>query len=375
MLNFDNAVDYHYGKFPPTVIDYQKITPALVNATSAISRYDQMLKQIHNSEILLAPLRNQEAVMSSRIEGTISTMDEIMKFAADEESEEIVNPNNFRDDVIETILYERALKNAQKALNEGYKLNPTIVRNIHQQLLYWGRGAKKNPGRYKAEQNFVGSYKGNEKVISYIPIKPEKLEEGLDHLFSYINESDHITLLKVAIMHLEFEALHPFEDGNGRIGRMLITLLLWSEKLISQPHFYISGYFEEHKEEYIQSMRDVSKYNSWDNWLLFFLKAVEVQANKNLEIAEKIQHLYEDMKSVFSEKLSSRWCISALDYIFTYPVFRNNKFTSKSGIPKATAQRFTRILEKENIIKLVQEASGRKPALYSFEPLMTLVRV
>ncbi|MEY5041642.1 MAG: hypothetical protein RLZZ414_1190, partial [Bacteroidota bacterium] len=177
------------------------------------------------------------------------------------------------------------------------------------------------------------------------------------------------------IMHLEFEALHPFQDGNGRIGRMLITLLLWSTKTISEPHFYISGYMEENKDEYIDIMRTVSENNDWEKWCVFFLNAVEKQAIKNLEIAENIKNLYEEMKHIFSDTLSSKWSVNALDYIFTNPIFRNNRFTSKSGIPAPTAARFTRILLEKELIRTIEEASGRRPALYAFEPLLKLVRV
>lgn len=373
-LNLENAVGYHYDKFPP-IVDYQKIVPSLIAASSALARYDQMLKNLHNSEILLAPLRSQEAVISSRMEGTISTMDEIMKFSADEDDnkDNIFNPSNYRDDVIETILYQRALTNAQKAFIDGYKLTPSVIKAIHQQLLSFGRGARKNPGQFKTEQNYIGDER--RKNISFVPISPEKLEEGLEKLFDYINNSSDTTLLKTALMHIEFEALHPFQDGNGRIGRMLITLLLWSEKIISQPHFYISGYLEENKDLYIELMRKVSEDNNWTEWCIFFFNAVENQANKNLEIADNIKNLYEEMKGVFADKLNSKWCLNALDYIFTNPIFRNNKFTSKSGIPAPTAQRFTRILQNEGILLQLEEASGRSAALYSFEPLMKLVRV
>jgi Fic family protein len=156
---------------------------------------------------------------------------------------------------------------------------------------------------------------------------------------------------------------------------MLITLMLWKSGTISAPHFYVSGYFEENKDEYIDTMRRVSETESWDEWCSFFLKAIEQQAIRNLEIAENIRALYEEMKQIFSDVLSSKWSLTALDFVFTNPVFRNNKFTSNSGISAATAARFTRILLDVGIIRTVEEASGRRPALYSFEPLMNLVRV
>lgn len=371
-LNLDNAVKYHYDQFPPRSLDYGKFINSLLKATDAIARYDQMLKNMHNSEILLAPLRNQEAIISSRMEGTVSTLDEILRYEADHAENTEVSPTA-RLEVIETILYQRALRSAQKAMEDGYPLSQSLIKGIHQRLLSFGRGAKKSPGELKTEQNYLADQL--KKKILFIPISPEKLQEGLDHLFEYINTSDHPTLLKTAISHIEFEALHPFKDGNGRIGRMLITLMLWSSGTISAPHFYVSGHLEENKDLYINTMRNVSENGDWESWCNFFLEAVEQQAIRNLSIAENIRNLYEEMKKIFSETLSSKWSVNALDFVFTNPVFRNNRFTSNSGIPSASAARFTRALLDNDIIVTLEEASGRRPALYSFEPLLKLVRV
>lgn len=371
-LNLEEAVDYHYEQFPPEQLNYADFVGALLKATDAIARYDQMLKNMHNSEILLAPLRNQEAVISSRMEGTVSTMDEILKYEADHEDDAVATAT-VRLEVIETILYQRALKAAQVALNEGYPLSQSMIKAIHQRLLSLGRGATKSPGEFKTEQNYLADR--NKKKILFIPIRPEKLQDGLDSLFEYIAENTEPALIKAAMTHIEFEALHPFKDGNGRIGRMLITLMLWQSGTISAPHFYVSSYFEENKDQYIDTMRRVSETGDWNEWCGFFLEAIEQQAIRNLSIAENIRDLYEEMKQVFSDILSSKWSVTALDFVFTNPVFRNNKFTSNSGIPAATAARFTRSLLDEGVIQTVEEASGRRPALYSFEPLMRLVRV
>ena len=248
-----------------------------------------------------------------------------------------------------------------------------LIKTLHQQLLSFGRGAQKSPGKYKVEQNYLAD-KIKQKVL-FTPISPEKLNDGLEQLFEYINESSDPILIKTALMHLEFEALHPFQDGNGRIGRMLITLLLWSSGTISEPHFYVSGYLEAHKDEYIDTMRNVSENDDWETWCIFFLNAIEKQAIRYLEIAESIKSLYKEMKQVFSDTLSSKWSVNALDYIFTNPIFRNNRFTSKSGIPRPTAARFTRILLDKELLRTIEESSGRRPALYAFEPLLRLVRV
>ena len=298
-------------------------------------------------------------------------MDEILKYEANHQNGD--STENVRSEVIETILYQRSLKLAQQAMIDSYPISQSMIKSLHQKLLFFGRGAGKSPGEFKREQNYLAD-RINQKVL-FVPISPEKLQDGLDELFAYIEKSTDTSLLKAAISHLEFEALHPFEDGNGRIGRMLITLMLWQAKTISEPHFYISAYFEENKDRYIDTMRQVSVTGDWNDWCLFFLEAVESQAISNLTIAENIRTLYEDKKKIFVEILSSKWAVTALDFVFTNPVFRNNTFTSQSGIPPATAARFTRAMIENDILLTLEEAAGRKPALYSFESLLELVRV
>jgi Fic family protein len=167
MLNEDSAVKYHYGEFPPKNLKYDRILiEHLLSATDSLARYDQMLKGLHNSEILLAPMRDQEAIISSRIEGTFSTIDEILKYEADSKGEE----GEFlatRDDVIETVLYRRALKSAQLAIEEGYPLSQSLIKGLHKQLLLFGRGASKSPGEYKKEQNYLAD--NAKKEILFVP--------------------------------------------------------------------------------------------------------------------------------------------------------------------------------------------------------------
>ncbi|MFC7289675.1 Fic family protein [Herminiimonas glaciei] len=371
-LNFDRAAYYHEGKFPPAELGYKALMPQLIKATDAVARYDQMLKNMHNSEILLAPLRNQEAVISSRMEGTVSTMDEILKYEA-EYDENQTDTTNTRSEVIETILYQRALKAAQDAMNSGQPLSQFLIRSAHQRLLSFGRGATKSPGEFKTEQNYLADR--SKRNVLFVPISPEKLQEGMDRLFDYLNTDTDPPLIKAGISHVEFESLHPFKDGNGRIGRMIVTLFLWSSGVISAPHFYLSGYLEENKDEYIDTMRAVSERGDWTAWCIFFLTAVENQAIRNLEIAENIRNLYERMKQEFSDTLASKWSVSVLDFVFTNPVFRNNKFTSNSGIPTSSAAKFTRLLLDKKLLVEMESPSGRRPAMYAFEPLLELLRV
>lgn len=373
-LDTREAVRYHLGQFPPPTPDLARLMPGLLAATSALARYDQALRSMHNSELFLAPLSGQEAVISSRMEGTISTLDEILQLEAEfGDDAGTSNSGGIRSDAMETVLYRRALNTAQSRITQGQPLSESLLKTAHHQLLSWGRGTDKSPGAYKREQNYVGELGSGR--VSFMPIAPEHLAGGVEALFRLIGDAGMPVLLRTALAHAEFEALHPFEDGNGRIGRMLITLMLWNGGAISEPHFYISRYFENHKEEYIERLRRVSSDRDWDGWCAFFFDAVEQQAIRNLEAAQAIRAFYEEMKPRFSALLASRFAVAALDYLFSQPVFNNSRFTREAGIPPQTAARFTRVLLSEGLLQTVVEPAGRRSAIYRFEPLMQRVRV
>lgn len=370
--NYDlsDCVDYHYGGFPPGELDYAKLIQPLARAQDAVSRYDQMLLSLPNSELLLAPLRRNEAVISSRMEGTISTVDEVMIYEAEHEDND--SPTNVRDDVVEVALYSAVLKRAQAAVSAGEPINEGLIKNAHKVLLSFGRGADKSPGEYKTEQNYVGD--DRRKIIHFKPISPLHLQPAIKDLLEFIENSDMLHLFKVAVAHVEFEALHPFNDGNGRIGRLLITLLLWKYGLIHKPHFYVSAFFENNKDAYIQLMRNVSKDGDWTSWTAFFLEAIAEQAESNLSTAKQITDLYDEMKEPFREMSGSKWHIAAQDSIFENPIFKNSQLIRRSGMPKHVATRITKLLNEGGLLRELRPASGRRGALYMFEPLMEIVR-
>lgn len=368
--SFDTNVDYHYGQFPPVTLDYERLFVPMGDARAALARYDQTLKNLHNSDFLVTPLRGQEAVISSRMEGTISTIDEVLRYEADSSDDD--GPSDVRLDTLEVALYAAALKRAQQNIVEGYPISEHLIRSAHSTLLGMGRGASKKPGAYKTEQNYIGDEV--RKQVYFTPISPEQLPPAMSRLVDFINDETIPSLLSVALAHVEFEALHPFNDGNGRIGRMLITLSLWKKGLIDEPHFYVSAYFEENKREYIERMRSVSATGDWTGWCAFFLRAIATQAEQNLAISIAISELYEEMKTDFRETLNSQWAPVAQDFIFKNPIFRNGRFTGRSGIPRPTAVRLSRALVDAGLLIELEPSSGRRSALYAFEPLIRLVR-
>ena len=372
-FDLSGAVHYHAGKFPPKIENYSSLIKPLAQASAALARYDQMLKGMHNSDILLAPLRSQEAVISSRMEGTVSTLDEVLRLEAEQEEEgEAAAQGRARTEAVEVLLYSRAMKMAQESIKDGQPISNWLIRSSHRILLGFGRGAHLSPGEFKTEQNYLADRV--RKTILFVPVSPELLGDGMERWLAFINNDETEILIRTALAHLEFEALHPFKDGNGRIGRMIIPLMLWKAGAIAEPYFYISEYFEAHKDEYINRLREVSAADAWVAWIEFFLVALEAQARLNLDKAEQIRALYEEMKGLFVNTLSSKWAIAVLDFLFTRPVFRNNTFTGKSGIPAATAHKFIKHLSDAGLLRSIVPAAGRRPALYAFEPLLALVR-
>lgn len=368
-----NAVSYHIGEFPPAELNLAELIGPQTDAAMALVRYDTELRQLPNSELLLAPLRARDAVVSSRMEGTISTLEEVLRLEADAEEDGL--PTTAREADLEVALYARALKQAEKALRDGYDFSNHILTNAHRTLLYTGRGAKNRPGEYKSEQNYIGEKRARR--IDYIPISPENLPEGLERLFAFSNrtreEDSVLPLLRVALAHVEFEALHPFEDGNGRLGRMLIPLMLWKQHLLSAPHFFVSDYFERNKDEYIHRLRMVSECGEWSEWCSFFCAAICAQADSNSATVSQIKTHYELMRERFRDTLRSRWSNDALDYIFANPIFRNNRFKRNAGIPDQTANAFTNKLVEAGLLRILIPPSGRAPGMYAFPSLLEIV--
>jgi Fic family protein len=365
-----SAVGYHYGGFPPQILDQTELLIPLADALTALTRYDTMLRGMVNSELLLAPLRARDAVVSSRMEGTISTIEEVLRLEADADEDGISVGS--RDEALEVALYVRALRQAEHQISDGYPISENLIRQTHRTLLSFGRGKVKHPGTYKSEQNYIGERRL--KRIDFIPISPEQLPTGMSSLIEYIKTDQTHPLIRIAISHAEFEALHPFEDGNGRLGRMLITLMLWNTGILSAPRFFVSDYFEKNKDEYIERLRAVSQSGDWISWCTFFFEALHSQALENIEIVGQIQNHYDDMRERFRDVLRSRWSMEALDYVFENPIFRNNRFTKNAGISKPTAYSFTNKLVDEGLLRVLIPPAGRAPGLYVFPSLLEIVQ-
>ena len=364
-------VQYHIGRFPPENLRWHELIPLLGPTAAAVARYDSVLQAIPDSEILVTPLATYEAVLSSRIEGTIASMGEVLEFEAKQDSPSTERRAEYR----EILNYRRALYDAEQRL-ESIPLSQRVILEIHRTLLTGTRGQDKTPGSFRRTSNWIGRLNCRKEDARYIPPSVNYIPEVISLWENYVHSDDvPDRLVQLAVQHAEFEAIHPFLDGNGRVGRMMIPLLMWQWGIIRQPRFYISAYLEANRDMYFEGLLTVSRDDDWTSWIKFFLEAITIQAEDNFNRAEKILNLYENLKLRLPNLSRSRYGVIALDWIFKYPIFLSSNFVNNSGVPSATARRLLETLRAEDIITRLRSGSGRKAAILAFPALLQIVEV
>ncbi|MDD9957171.1 MAG: Fic family protein [Anaerolineaceae bacterium] len=361
-------VHYRQGAFPPTErLDWQRLAPALASASLALGRYDNALVEMPNSNLLLSVFARREADFSSRIEGTQVSMEQVMRF----EAGEIPGTSREREDIEEVINYQRATDLARKLLaNQALSLE--IILEVHQILLSGTRGQNRNPGSFRANQNWIGTRGGTIHDARYIPVRIGRMYEALDTWLSYTLNDPSVPLVKVALMHAEFEAIHPFGDGNGRLGRMLIPLMMWQYGLISEPLFNVSAYLESMREEYIDRLQAVSGDDDWTGWCKFFLQTVTSQAGEDLAKMRKVTSLYDGLKIRIAEIGRSKYGIAILDGIFSRPIFTTSSIVVETRVPVRAARRILGRFRDHEILKELKPGTGQSPSVFLFTDLLEI---
>jgi Fic family protein len=362
-------VQYHEGGFPPERLIWDRLVPLIGPANGALARYDGTLAAVPNAAVLLSPLMTQEAVLSSRIEGTQATMAEVMEFEAGILPE--VPDESRTADIHEVLNYRKAMGRAVELLKE-LPLCQRVIKEAHSILMKGVRGQGKAPGEYRKIPNWIGPPGSPMEKATYVPISGDKLPSAMGRWERFIHADAQDKLVQLALLHAEFEALHPFLDGNGRLGRMFVPLFLYAEKLIHSPMFYISAYLEARRDEYYERLLAVSRDGAWTGWCVFFLEAMKKQAEENLQKANAILELYEVQKTNFVEWTHSQHAIRALDFIFMRPIFSAAAFANESNIPKSTAIRMLKILRDQDIFSILREAKGQQAAVYAYRALLNI---
>jgi Fic family protein len=353
-----------------STLNWQTVAVKVSEASAALAYYNGVLQSIINPAIFLSPLETKEAVLSSRIEGTITTVDEVLKYEVDLKPESI----HKQDDIIEVLNYRKATRSAKDWLKRDLPFNLTLICAIQNELIEGARGKDKHPGEIRKEQVWIGSRNRPIEEATYVPPEPLGLKVHLDDLINYMNLSDQEVLIQTAIMHAQFEIIHPFCDGNGRTGRILIPLFLWSKGRISSPMFYISEYFDENRDQYVENLKKISAAKDWDHWILFFLEAISIQAKRNSEKASQVLNLYHSMRERISELTKSPKASQVLDALFITPVIRTPDFIDLTGLKLSTAHRIIALLKAEKILSPIGKPSGRTSEVLVFDDLFNLIR-
>jgi len=363
-------VYYHEGGFPPTNIDWNVLIPLIGPAAAAVARYDGTLSAIPNAAILLSPLTTQEAVLSSRIEGTQATMDEVLEYEADKDRKDL--PAGREEDIHEVLNYRRAMHRAEQLLRK-LPICQRVICEAHKVLLSGVRGHNKAPGEYRRVPNWIGPPGCKMEEAKYVPISAEKLPDAMSKWEKYVHSEAPDRLVQLAVLHAEFEALHPFLDGNGRLGRMLVPLFMWQIELIHAPMFYISSFFEKNRDAYYDRLTLVSKNGDWTGWCKFFLEAVQAQAEDNHKKTRGILDLYDSIKSQVLDATRSAYAIRALDWIFGKPIFKSSDFVANAKIPVPTAKRILNVFSEADILHTSIEGKGRRASVFVFTKLLEIV--
>lgn len=356
-------------KLPFDSIDWEPLIPWMGSANRELCRYDGLLCVMPNPDILLTPLTTQEAVLSSRIEGTQATLGEVFKYEAGEAPPE----ESKRVDIHEIMNYRIAMKIAEGELrSRPFSLN--LLKKLHTILLDSVRGRDKARGDFRKIQNWIGRSGSPIEEADFVPPEPMTIMECLGNWEKYYHMEQPDLLVQLAIVHAQFEIIHPFLDGNGRLGRMIIPLFLFENKILSRPTFYVSAYFEEHRDEYVEKLRALgNEPQAWNRWILFFLQALHQQALANTQKARQIFDLYEDLKRRFIDSTHSQHAVPLLDEMFKRPMFASSSLDRVEGMPtKPAILSMLNKLKQVGILKVVRPGSGRRPQLLALAELINL---
>ncbi len=353
-----------------STLDWEKAASKVSEASAELAYYNGILRSIPNPIIFLSPLETKEAVLSSRIEGTITTVDEVLKYEADVKPESPAKES----DIIEVLNYRKATRFAKDWLDRQMPFNLTFICAIQDALIRGTRGENKYPGEIRKEQVWIGPKGCSIEEATYVPPEPLSLDIYLNNLMDYMNLNDQEVLIQTAITHAQFEIIHPFCDGNGRTGRILIPIFLWFKRRISSPMFYISEYFDEYRDQYVENLRRISDTKDWGRWILFFLEAISTQAKRNSAKANQVLGLYSSMRERMADLTKSPKAYQVLDALFANPIIRTSNFIELTGLKPPTAHRIIALLKREKILSTIVSPSGRTPEVLRFDDLFELIR-
>lgn len=348
---------------PPLDLDADLLN-LLEAAVGELGRLDGVAKIIPDPEFFVSMYVRREAVLSSQIEGTQSTLEDLLELELESE------PSDPYSDVFDLINYVQAMNFGLDRI-KTLPLSLRLIREIHKELLRDGRGSKATPGEFRRTQNWIGPQGASLKQATFVPPPVSEMKKALHDFEGFLHaESRYPTLLEVGLAHAQFETIHPFLDGNGRVGRLLNTFLLAHRGILRQPLLYLSYYFKLHRTEYYDRLMAVRRSGDWEGWIQFFLRGVVQTAQEATETAERLFELRESHRSMILEKNLGQNGLLLLSHLFQRPLVNINLVASMLGSTFPTASRLVSGFEELGILK---EITGQKRSrMFRYEPYLAL---
>lgn len=338
---------------PPLQLE-NKLQSRVNQAMLALGRLDAISTLLPDARLFLYSYVRKEAVMSSQIEGTQSSLSDLMLY----EMEGL--PGVPMDDVQEVSCYVSALELGVQRIREGHPITFRLLTEIHRALMTSGRGISKGPGEFRKNQVWIGGHRADE--ATFVPTPANELANCWAALEHFLNDVPEATdpLIKAALAHVQFETIHPFMDGNGRLGRLLIPLILVAANVLSQPLLYLSVFFKKHRQVYYERLQQVRLKGDWESWLLFFVDAITETATQAVSMAQQLNNLRIEHRALVTDL--GRMASSAqqvLNVLFEYPVVNINTLVKHGSITAATAGKVMDKLSQPEL-SLVRELTGNK---------------
>lgn len=333
----------------------------LDEASRAVATLAGAGETIPNPHLLIRPFMRREAVLSSRIEGTQASLSDLFMFEASGVQ---------RKDVVEVVNYIRALETGLELLDE-LPISLRLVNQLHDRLLSGVRGRGKQPGVLRNEQVWIGSEGTSIGEARFVPPPPSYVRDLMLDWEHFVNETGNLPpLIQCALMHYQFEAIHPYLDGNGRVGRLLIVLFLCAKQVLSTPLLYLSVYFESNRDQYYEQLLNVSATGNWGPWLDYFLRGVTEQSTDALRRVRRLRELQERYRQMLQVKRGSGNTLRLAEELFASPYLTTPKAADTLGITQAGARR---ILERLVNHGVLQEVEGTWPRLFFAEEIMDAI--
>ncbi len=336
---------------PDPPLDIERLYPLLDRATLALGRLDGMSVVLPDASLFLYMYVRKEAVLSSQIEGTQSSLSDLLLY------ETHAVPGVPIDDVAEVSSYVAAMNHGLSRLEE-FPLSLRLLREIHKILMDNARGGNKRPGEFRTTQNWIGGVSPNK--AAFVPPPPEKLHECLDQFETFLHDENvkYPALIRAALAHVQFETIHPFLDGNGRLGRLLITFVLCIEGVLKQPLLYLSLFFKANRQRYYDLLQSVRKTGDWESWIEFFLTGVIETANQATETAQAVLALFSrDQETIQSSGRSTATALAVHAHLQKDPVTNTTKIREACNVSLPTVLRSLATLQE---LGIAQEISGKE---------------